>query len=642
MQSRPQEGAGLTPGQAHSLDSDARLAVVATIARALSANLPQEQLLRLIMERVTQALDADRSTLFLVDEDRDLLFSTYAQGNGKLPQNQGPQIQNPPIQTPQIQSPQIQSPQIKVQRGQGIAGWVAQTGRSVNVKDAYLDSRFDPQWDEMLGYRTRSMLCQPVFDRDGTLVAVVQVLNKCPPSGKESGWFTVDDESLLATIMAMAAIAIVNARLNSTLVHNLVELRATQEQLAERLAEIDLLFSIEREVGSTGDLDAAIDAIIQRIAVTVPSSLCEVALATPNGGLIVHRQERRQPGVQVLAFPQELGLCGLAMTRRESVAVTEVGDLLATLSEEESLPFLPAAGLIVPLLVEDQMVGALAVLDRPGKTQSFTDADAKVVTLLSGQVARTLAFRQERAQAEREDRLASLGKALAGVLHDFRTPMTVASGCVQLLIREEEPAEREELAHKTLAQLETLTQMTRDVLAFARGEQVLLTRRVALADLARDMDELLQALFSGTHMRWEVRLHDRGMARFDTFKIARAVQNIAKNAREALVDVPNPQFEVDIRGEGQELVLTFADNGRGVPLAFQHRLFDAFATQGKHEGTGLGLAMVKQVAEAHGGLVTYRDTPGGGATFELRIQRETKSASASTRDTAPVSASAER
>ena len=588
-----------------TLSSDARLAIVADIARALSANLAQEALLRLIMERVTLALNADRSTLFLIDEERELLWSSVAQGTRHF--------------------------DIRVKRGQGLAGWVAQTGRSVNVKDAYLDSRFDPSSDVLLGYRTRSMLCQPVFDRDGVLVAVVQVLNR------RSGWFTVEDESLLSTIMAMAAIAIVNAQLNATLVHNNLALKETQDQLAERLAEIDLLFAFEREVGATGDLNAAIDALIQRIAVTVPSSLCEVALATPNGGLIVHRQERRTPGVQILAFPTQLGLVGQAMEHRGPLEVSADLANVAAMAEEEQLPFQPAAGLVVPLIVDDEMLGALAVLDRPGKHGGFSDADAKVVSLLSGQVARTLAVRQERAEAEREDRLAALGKALAGVLHDFRTPMTVASGYVQLMTAEDEPTERADLAARTLHQLDMLTQMTRDVLAFARGEQVLLTRKVALADFAKEVEEMLHAVFAGSHVQWQVKALDRGMARFDAFKIARAVQNIAKNAREALMDRKSGHFTVEIAGTADELVLTFVDDGAGVPLAFQHRLFDAFATQGKVEGTGLGLAMVKQVAEAHGGTAAYRDTPGGGATIELRIRRETRSAGGLDRPTAPVS-----
>ena len=63
--------------------------------------------------------------------------------------------------------------EIRIRRGHGLAGWVAATGRGVNVKDAYADPRFDARWDEELGFRTRSMLCQPVFDRDGNLTKVM-------------------------------------------------------------------------------------------------------------------------------------------------------------------------------------------------------------------------------------------------------------------------------------------------------------------------------------------------------------------------------------------------------------------------------------------------------------------------------------
>jgi signal transduction histidine kinase len=100
------------------------------------------------------------------------------------------------------------------------------------------------------------------------------------------------------------------------------------------------------------------------------------------------------------------------------------------------------------------------------------------------------------------------------------------------------------------------------------------------------------------------------------------VQNIARNARDVLAHREDGLFTIDIALDGDELVLTFADNGTGVPLGFRHRMFDAFATQGKKDGTGLGLAMVKQFAQAHGGGVTYRDTAGGGATFEIRIARD--------------------
>ena len=62
--------------------------------------------------------------------------------------------------------------------GEGLAGWVAQTGKVVYLRDAYDDPRFDRTWDERSGYRTRSLLCVPILDRDDQSLAVIQCLNK--------------------------------------------------------------------------------------------------------------------------------------------------------------------------------------------------------------------------------------------------------------------------------------------------------------------------------------------------------------------------------------------------------------------------------------------------------------------------------
>lgn len=582
-----------------SIANDLRLATVADIARALSTSLALDQLLGLIMERLTRALDADRSTLFLLSEDGTELWSTVAQGAP-------------------FDEMTTSRREIRIQRGQGLAGWVAATGRGVNVKDAHQDSRFDPAWDEAFDYRTRSMLCQPVFDRDGDLIAVVQVLNK------RHGWFTVEDESLLRTIMAMAAISIVNAQLQRDLVFQNVTLRDTQSQLAEKVSEIDLLFDLEKQAADAGSLDDLVRLLLQRIGAAVPVALVQIALPTSTGGLVLHRlQLRKQSEVQLIVLDDVLGLSGRVVQTgcAADVAQVDLADV-TELANAEQLPFNPHSGVYLPLQEGDQVIGALAVLDPPGRTQCLSEADAKLLTLISGQVARAVTQRQAREQAEREDRLAAVGRALAGVMHDFRTPMTVASGYVQLLKHEEDASERNHLADEVLHQLDRMMQMTRDILAFARGEQTVLMRKVQVAEFAREAEEFVKQMFAGTPTRTEVHCHYRGPARFDAGKLLRVVQNIARNARDVLAHRQDGVFTIDIDVDGDELVLTFADNGTGVPMAFRHRMFDAFATQGKKDGTGLGLAMVKQFAEAHGGGVSYRDTSGGGATFEIRIARD--------------------
>src|ERR1700734_2167089 len=108
----------------------ARESRIATALRevglALGTTLDLDQLLELIMSKVTDALEADRATLYLLDEGKDELVSRIAQGED------------------------LGSIRLKV--GHGIAGAVARTGKALHVKDAYKDSRFSPEWDVLNGY----------------------------------------------------------------------------------------------------------------------------------------------------------------------------------------------------------------------------------------------------------------------------------------------------------------------------------------------------------------------------------------------------------------------------------------------------------------------------------------------------------
>lgn len=571
-----------------TFDSNARLATVADIARALSANLTLEKLLELIMERLTRALDAERSTLFLwTDEHSGVLWSKVALGSDVH--------------------------EIRIRPGQGIAGWVASTGRGVNIKDVYQDSRFDPHWDVENHFRTTSMLCQPIFHRDGDLIGVVQVLNK------KHGYFSVDDEGLLSTINALAAMSIVNNRLNNQLaVHN-VSLTDTQRQLAERVSEIDLLYRLEQEAGAASDSDELLRALVDQIAAAVPTTVAELALVTESGSMLILRSRRGEP-LQLLNFAEPVGLAGKVIDHGQLFNINEVqASLVSAMAAAEHLPFTPDAGLVLPLLVDGAAIGAIAVYEKPQKSAQLTEDDAKLLTLVSGQVTRAIVQRRAREAAAHEDRLSAVGSALAGVMHDFRTPMTIASAYVQMLKQEDDASEREILANDVLKQLDRMLQMTREVLSFARGEQTVFIRRIMVPEFAREAETLIQQIFASTRVKTQVDCPFRGAAHFDHIKLLRVVQNVARNARDALTHTHDGKFTLRIYAEDDDLILEFADNGHGVPDAFRHKLFATFATQGKADGTGLGLAMVKQFAEAHGGTVLYRDTEGGGATFVIRL-----------------------
>ena len=162
-------------------DSQREEARILEVTQAVSSELNIDRLLRKIIGIATDLLDAERSTLFLHDAATDELWSRVAEG--------------------------LAEREIRIPAQLGIAGQVFTTRRAVNIPDAYADSRFNSDVDRKTGYRTRSILCVPVLDKQGLAIGVVQVLNR------RGGPFRLRDQRRLEMLAAQSAIALDNARL---------------------------------------------------------------------------------------------------------------------------------------------------------------------------------------------------------------------------------------------------------------------------------------------------------------------------------------------------------------------------------------------------------------------------------------------
>jgi nitrogen fixation/metabolism regulation signal transduction histidine kinase len=113
--------------------------------------------------------------------------------------------------------------------------------------------------------------------------------------------------------------------------------------------------------------------------------------------------------------------------------------------------------------------------------------------------------------------------------------------------------------------------------------------------------------------------------RADAGRLRQLLHNLMKNALEAIGDARKPHIEVatqDIVENAQKWIeLSVADNGPGLPEGFGERWFEPY-TSSKQRGTGLGLAVVKKIAEEHGGSVRAQNRETGGAVFSVRLPRE--------------------
>jgi signal transduction histidine kinase len=218
---------------------------------------------------------------------------------------------------------------------------------------------------------------------------------------------------------------------------------------------------------------------------------------------------------------------------------------------------------------------------------------------------------------QRNDRMSTIGTLLSGVLHDLKGPLTVISGYVQLMEKTDDRDQRRRYAELVLSQLDNVTAMQKEVLAFARGERSVFMRRVYLAQFFDDLRVQIDKELEGRQVAFDLVLEDRGTARFDQVKMLRALHNLVRNALEAMGS-QGGRLRIVVSREGADLVLTVSDTGPGIPKEVEGRLFETFVTAGKQGGTGLGLAIVKKIVEEHGGTISASSTSQG-ATFTIRL-----------------------
>jgi len=148
-----------------------------TVTTDVAFAIMLEQVLHAFTIKVGQIAEADRASLFLADLERGELWSKVAQADGGG------------------------SVEIRIPLGSGIAGHVLRTGQAMNVPDAYESPLFNREVDQATGYRTRSLLCVPMFDRTRRPFAVIMLLNK-----RAGAHFDASDEQALGVFAASIGI----------------------------------------------------------------------------------------------------------------------------------------------------------------------------------------------------------------------------------------------------------------------------------------------------------------------------------------------------------------------------------------------------------------------------------------------------
>lgn len=215
---------------------------------------------------------------------------------------------------------------------------------------------------------------------------------------------------------------------------------------------------------------------------------------------------------------------------------------------------------------------------------------------------------------------------VANVSHEFRTPLSVINGYLETL---EDEKISKEMLRKSIAVMrrhgDRLNHLIEDLLTISRMEEKGVRLEATPADLTpilKNVIEQMEHEISTRGATVNLDINEKlPLVEVDAYRIEQAFTNLLANA---LRHGRNEGGTVTITAalQGLELMISFRDNGPGIPLADQEHLFERFYRVGgdraRHTGgTGLGLSIVKNVMHAHGGRIVLESKPGAGATFAL-------------------------
>jgi two-component system, OmpR family, sensor histidine kinase KdpD len=284
-----------------------------------------------------------------------------------------------------------------------------------------------------------------------------------------------------------------------------------------------------------------------------------------------------------------------------------------------------ASALYLPLIASRSAVGVLGI--RPAQPRRFLEPDQlhllETFASLTAQALERvgLAMEAQRAhvQAEAERMRSSL---LSSVSHDLRTPLATITGALSSLQDDSTlaPAVRDELIETAYGEAERLNRLVGNLLDMTRIE----SGGVQAQKEWQPLEEVVGAAV--TRLEDQLRDHpltislppDLPLVSLDSVLIEQLLINVLENASK--YTPPGSPIEITATATDAQVIVEVADRGPGIPPGDEQRVFEKFYradTSSGHRGAGLGLAICRGIAAAHGGRIWTENRPGGGAAFRF-------------------------
>ena len=245
-------------------------------------------------------------------------------------------------------------------------------------------------------------------------------------------------------------------------------------------------------------------------------------------------------------------------------------------------------------------------LTAPQEVQALNNAFTKLLADLA----------KTQANLTRAAKLAVVGEMAAALSHEVRTPLGILRSSADLLLREPKLSkEGREVLGYVISETERLNKLVSNLIDAAKPKLPNF-KQSNLAELIVHCANMLQSQAAEKNVTIHHSTTYQLLAEFDTDQITQVLINLLQNAIQILP--AGGQIQVNALSDGNKILLTVADNGQGVSAENQAHIFEPFFTQ-RAGGVGLGLAVVRQIVQAHQGDIQYSASPLGGAQFTISL-----------------------
>jgi two-component system NtrC family sensor kinase len=405
-------------------------------------------------------------------------------------------------------------------------------------------------------------------------------------------------------------------------------LRSTQvmDLIGRSHASLRTMYRVLRLTSSILDLDLLLNNILDEVFATIQAERAFVLLLDTASGQLEVKASRWQAkcGVdQRVSISQHI--IGHVLEQRESVLLADaMADSTFGLAQSVVINKIRSA-MCSPLRGRTGIVGIIHV-DTSTVSREFGEEDLLLLDAIGAAAGIAVENAQLHRDTIRNERLAAMGQAIAGLSHCIKNILAAMEVSSSLMERGLETQDFDNISRVWRVfrrSSQRISYLVLNMLAYSKDRKPEL-QPCSINDVCREVANLCREQLEAKQAKFRLDLEPQlPLLRVDHQGLHRCLLNLLTNAIDA-VDEGRGEVGLVTRVEEGNILVSVEDNGIGIPPEGQQQIFEVFYSTKGNRGTGLGLAVTKKIVKEHGGSVTVDSAPGKGSRFTIHLPLQDK------------------